>query len=270
MLGIGAMQGIGRIGCFMVGCCHGRPARIGFRYSQTHSRYGFPRRLLDLRLFPVQLVESAWVLFSVGVGVALVLRGASPGAGLSAYLVLFAAGRFCLEVLRGDRWRRQFGYFSEAQWVSYAIVAGVCLLGWAGLLPFQIWHGVVLGGLNVMAAMIAYRRYTARKPALDDPQHRTELLRALSVLAQGSRIPAGDAVHLRTTSAGVQVSLGQPGGPEGTYHYTLSSAGGEMNPRDARILANMIYNWHPHPGKATLVREKSNVFHLIRYRDGAI
>ncbi len=43
MLGIGAMQGIGRIGCLRVGCCYGKPARYGIRYTDLHARAGFPK-----------------------------------------------------------------------------------------------------------------------------------------------------------------------------------------------------------------------------------
>ena len=264
MLGIGAMQGVGRIGCFMVGCCHGKPARIGFRYSEEHARYGFPRRLLNLRLFPVQLLESVWIFVSVGTGIGLVLMNAEPGLGLAVYLVMFSAGRFCLELIRGDRWRRHFGYFSEAQWVSYGIITSVCLLSRYDVLPFRWWYIVVWGVVSVLMITLVNWRRSEDHP-IDEPLHRSEVVRSLFKLDQGRRLPQGDAVHVRTTSRSLQLSQGRVYHLEGDlYHYTLSFKDRKMQLRDARALANIILNWHPHPGKTTLIEENSHIFHLIR------
>ena len=268
MLGIGAMQGIGRIGCFMVGCCHGKPFPIGFQYNETHSLHGFPRRLLGIRFFPIQLLESAWIMFSVGTGIFLVQSGSEPGLGLAIYLVLFSFGRFCLEFIRGDRWRRHFGWFSEAQWVSYTIVSIVLLCGLYAVLPYRPAYIVIWLALTLLAGVVVFRRMAKKRPAIDSPAHRSEIIRSLSILDKGRQIPMADseAVHIRSTAAGLQLSLGRaPHSAPLPYHYTLSFTDQSMRLQEARIIANIIGNWHPHPGKATLIQEKTNIFHLIRY-----
>src|SRR5262249_2645134 len=68
ILGVGAFLACGRIGCLLVGCCHGRPARFGVRYRAEHAAAGFTPYYVGVRLFPVQAVESLWVFLLVAVG----------------------------------------------------------------------------------------------------------------------------------------------------------------------------------------------------------
>ena len=99
-IGLGVFLACGRIGCLMVGCCHGRPARVGIRYGAAHVHEGFPAHREGVRLVPVQALESAWTLASVAVAIAASWRG--QGAGAAAYVVTYAAGRFVLEYLRDE------------------------------------------------------------------------------------------------------------------------------------------------------------------------
>lgn len=111
-------QAFGRIGCFMAGCCYGLPGNIGF-YMPA----------LQITVFPIQLVESAYtfVLFIV-----LMKMGRSrlpKGRMLGTYLVGYGAGRFVIEFFRGDAVRGFIGPLSVAQWVSIgSVAAGVWLL----------------------------------------------------------------------------------------------------------------------------------------------
>ena len=88
-------QAFGRVGCFLGGCCHGRPGFFGFAFpagSRPHAAHG------DCVLYPVQLMEAAWlvvVFFLCRRCVRFERRG-------GAYWVLMATGRFFLEFLRGD------------------------------------------------------------------------------------------------------------------------------------------------------------------------
>jgi hypothetical protein len=51
ILGVGAFLVCGRLGCFMVGCCHGRPHRWGVRYRKEHADAGFTFYFVGVRLF---------------------------------------------------------------------------------------------------------------------------------------------------------------------------------------------------------------------------
>ncbi len=83
-------QAIGRIGCFLNGCCYGTPTTlpVGVTFDAAHGP-----------VHPTQLYESLAMFI-----VFLVLRRRTPGNGktLFLYLILYSAFRFFNEFLRGD------------------------------------------------------------------------------------------------------------------------------------------------------------------------
>jgi prolipoprotein diacylglyceryltransferase len=97
-----AFLAFGRVGCFRVACCHGRPARFGVRYTHAHARLGFPRRWVGRPLVPVQLFEAVASAVLAVAGVVLLVRGAAPGTATKILIVGYALVRFPLELLRGD------------------------------------------------------------------------------------------------------------------------------------------------------------------------
>lgn len=160
LLSIGLFQACGRVGCLMVGCCHGRPHSFGVCYREEHVAAGFTPCYVGVRLFPVQAVEAVWVLCVVSVGVALVWQGSAPeGTTLSWYVVAYALGRFVFEFARGDMERPYLYGFSEAQWTSLLLVCAVLCAELAGLIVFQLWHvgAVVLLALTMIAIALQRR-----------------------------------------------------------------------------------------------------------------
>ena len=94
---VAVAQGFGRIGCFLGGCCWGRPVHpcLGVQYPSgglSFEMYG------NLPLFPVQLVESMW-LFAVACILFFRIKSA---ARADWYFLLVGGGRFALEFMRGD------------------------------------------------------------------------------------------------------------------------------------------------------------------------
>jgi len=140
VLGIGLFVACGRIGCFLIGCCHGRPHKWGVRYRKENAARDFPEELIGVRLFPVQAVESIWVLGVVVVGTAEVLGGRAAGTALSTYVVAYAWGRFCFEFLRRDMRRHYLLGVSEAQWTSVLLALAVGVAEFYGKLPVSSWH----------------------------------------------------------------------------------------------------------------------------------
>lgn len=87
-----AFHGIGRIGCFLGGCCYGVPWKYGFAMAETP----------DIVRFPVQLVEAG---FEITLSIVLLIIEHKKGVrnnNMLIYLGVYAVGRFVLEFFRGD------------------------------------------------------------------------------------------------------------------------------------------------------------------------
>ncbi len=100
-------QGIGRLGCFMAGCCYGVQSdawcAIGFTSVAAHEQTGVP---LHTPLVPVQLIESAFdFALAALLTIAWRRRPRPPGTVLWIYFVLYGAGRAIIEFWRGDNVR---------------------------------------------------------------------------------------------------------------------------------------------------------------------
>ena len=102
---------IGRIGCFMAGCCYGSICTLPWKvFLNGHYRH------------PVPLYEAAW-LACLGLVVSILLKKkASFAKTVSTYLIGYAGGRFVLEFFRGDSIRGVFLNLSSSQFISLMII----------------------------------------------------------------------------------------------------------------------------------------------------
>ncbi len=107
---------IGRVGCFLAGCCYGR-ASDGFLSVMLSD--------LGIRVLPVQLFEAAGELV---IFVILLMTLKKTGA-LKRYILLYAPLRFALEFLGGDAIRGGFLWFSTSQWLSLLLLLSVLFIG---------------------------------------------------------------------------------------------------------------------------------------------
>jgi phosphatidylglycerol:prolipoprotein diacylglycerol transferase len=104
---------LGRIGCFLNGCCHGRLVDYPSCSTFWLSRY------------PVQLFEAAFNLIVYLLLLRVFIRKTPhnpPGLLLALYLIIYPIGRFMLEFLRGDD-RLQAGFLNAAQLISLGLIA---------------------------------------------------------------------------------------------------------------------------------------------------
>ncbi|MBP7829126.1 MAG: prolipoprotein diacylglyceryl transferase [Kiritimatiellae bacterium] len=113
----------GRIGCFMNGCCYGRPSALPWA-CPSH----------DALRHPTQLYEAAANL-AIYIALLVLLRRegaeARPGRITGLYLMTYPAVRFAVEFLRGDP-RMRWAGLSVAQWLSLAMI----------LLGAALWTGI--------------------------------------------------------------------------------------------------------------------------------
>lgn len=97
-LGAPLGQAIGRVGCFLNGCCHGGitdgPCAVVYEHPQSFAEYpGMP-------VHPAQLYLVAWNLI-VFLVVFLIRKKPKPeGASFLIYLILYSAGDFVVRFFR--------------------------------------------------------------------------------------------------------------------------------------------------------------------------
>jgi hypothetical protein len=257
-IALGVFLAIGRIGCAMVGCCHGRPARLGLRYGDDHAAAGFAWWLVGVPLVPVQVIESAAVALLTGVAaVWLWSGGAAPGGVLARQLICYSLLRFALELARGDVERFAWLNLSEAQWTAVVLAAGVAAAERAGVLPASVWHPGAAAVLLGAAVLLILRHRRARLLA---PAHVAEIARAL----RDERIGAPANVRVLATSLGVRLSTSAlEDAPGERWHlYTLSG----LDARGARSLASLILLLRlpaVAASQSELIEARSGMFHLI-------
>ncbi len=282
ILGIGMFLVCGRIGCLMVGCCHGRPHRWGVRYRAEHAAAGFTPYYVGIRLFPIQAVESLWVFCIVLVGMALALSSQPPGTALAWYVVSYDLGRFCFEFMRGDPERPYLWGFSEAQWISFVLVCVVVAAELSGFIAFQPWHiGAIVGLALTMIGVALHRRFqkTARHRLLH-PHHVKQVAQAIEQASEwkpdaSSNVPwtimpprhfNPAEVRVAQTSLGIQISASQTRrGADCVYHYALSCRDGSMTEEAARTLADLMLLLTHASASNELVKGNQGVFHLVVY-----
>lgn len=114
---------LGRIGCFLGGCCYGRPTDVPWAVVYTHPLaerlQGTP---LGVPLHPYPLYEVAAELVNFAICLWVLRRRTTPGAVAATWVGLYGTERFLLEWLRFDE-RGSYGLLSTSQWISLAMVA---------------------------------------------------------------------------------------------------------------------------------------------------
>ena len=146
---IALAQGFGRIGCFLAGCCYGKP-------TDSHFGVVFPVEAIapsGIPLIPTQLISAAgdFLIFAILLllsnfatdylkvrkgeeelldkdAVTKKLRFFQPLSISGMYLILYGIGRFAIEFLRSDPRRTALGLTSN-QYVSIVfVIAGLALI----------------------------------------------------------------------------------------------------------------------------------------------
>lgn len=137
-------QAFGRIGCFLAGCCYGRPTDGPFGIAFTDSAYapnGIP-------LIPTQLISSGLDFLHFFVLIWIAKRKKAEGWVGGFYLIFYSVGRFFLEFLRGDMERGQVGGLSTSQFIAiFTLAAGIGIvllsarMAAGGVKAFQVGEG---------------------------------------------------------------------------------------------------------------------------------
>lgn len=110
---------LGRLGCFLAGCCHGRPSESVFAVQ-------FPK--LPGPVHPTQLYDAGAALVLTVFSLWLFRRRRFDGQVISLLLMGYAVFRFTSEVFRGDEDRGRILALSTSQFLSIPLfLAGLAL-----------------------------------------------------------------------------------------------------------------------------------------------
>ncbi len=112
---------IGRVGCFLAGCCYGKVCDTPISVIYTNPVGGAPT---GVPVFPIQLVESACNLVVFAILLIYTGREIKKGSVIFLYMILYGIERFILEYFRADEIRGIFLGISTSQWISIALIVG--------------------------------------------------------------------------------------------------------------------------------------------------
>jgi prolipoprotein diacylglyceryltransferase len=115
--------GIGRVGCFLSGCCHGASCTLPWavHFPASHVTGG-------VAVHPTQLYDVGGAVLAVAVWRLVHGRQRQPGTAAIATALCLLVARFITEFARGDADRGLWGPLSTSQWLGMAgmlFLAGV-------------------------------------------------------------------------------------------------------------------------------------------------
>ncbi|MGB2578816.1 phosphatidylglycerol:prolipoprotein diacylglycerol transferase [Elusimicrobium simillimum] len=124
ILGIPLGHAIGRIGCFLVGCCYGKPwdGPWAVHFTDPHSLV--PHHLHGVGLHPTQLYEVVGNFIIFAIMHFAYRRKHIDGAIISLYALLYGTLRFIVEFFRADERGAGMLGLSPSQLVSIGIIVG--------------------------------------------------------------------------------------------------------------------------------------------------
>ena len=116
--GLALGQAIGRLGCFMAGCCYGAHCELPWAVTFTDPNSLAP---VHTPLHPTQLYHSIAGVIMFLVLITFGKRLPNPGNRAGLYLILYAVARIVIEFFRSD-YRGDFGPLSVTQVIAFSVL----------------------------------------------------------------------------------------------------------------------------------------------------
>ncbi len=132
IVGLPLGHAFGRIGCFLAGCCYGRPTEMPWGVVFTNPHSLVPPELLDVALHPTQLYEAAGNLILFFLLHAAYKKPHRAGTILVEYICGYSLMRFIIEFFRGDFRGEYLLWFSPSQAIAL-LAAAVAFVLWIRL-----------------------------------------------------------------------------------------------------------------------------------------
>ena len=133
---------LGRIGCFLEGCCHGAPTSLPWGIAFTSPASSVDEKLLGVALHPTQLYEAGFEAVAAILLIGWLLPAIRAGkyrygTAFIGYVAYYSTMRFFVEFLRADDRGTLLGLpalLSPSQWISLVTGAvAVAAFRWRGI-----------------------------------------------------------------------------------------------------------------------------------------
>lgn len=116
-------QGFGRIGCFLAGCCYGKPTAsfigVKFRPDSLGPSSAY--------VYPTQIFSSIFDFILAIVLLNLDKKQKKDGRLFALYMIIYSIGRFFIEFIRDDP-RGNVGILSTSQFIGiFVVILGIAL-----------------------------------------------------------------------------------------------------------------------------------------------
>jgi phosphatidylglycerol:prolipoprotein diacylglycerol transferase len=114
--------GLGRISCFLAGCCYGKSCDLPWAVTFPWDMQAVPRH-------PVQIYMTIWELILFSLLLLMEKKKTKPGQIFFIWLLLHSVGRFAAEQFRDDFRGNFIWTLSLSSWISIglAVCAGIFL-----------------------------------------------------------------------------------------------------------------------------------------------
>lgn len=127
-------QSFGRMGCFLAGCCYGRPTELPWGIAFTDSRSMVPEEFRGVPLHPTQLYEAVGIMAICAV-LYRILRATeegkvAPGLVVAGHFAGYGTLRFLTEFARADGIPLAAGFTQEQAFGLALIAASGAVLVW--------------------------------------------------------------------------------------------------------------------------------------------
>lgn len=114
-------HGIGRLGCYLNGCCYGK------QYDGIFA-VDFIIDGIRTTVFPTWFFEAGFCC-AIFIYFQLIHKNNATGSRTAIYLISYSIYRFLIEFMRGDEIRGHIGYLSSSQIISlFVLVIGLGIL----------------------------------------------------------------------------------------------------------------------------------------------
>jgi phosphatidylglycerol:prolipoprotein diacylglycerol transferase len=116
-------QGFRRVGCFLAGCCYGKPTNsfLGVKFKEGSLGP------IDVHVYPTQVFSS---IFDFSLAIFLLWydrKERKSGRVFSMYVIIYSIGRFAIEFIRDDP-RGSVGALSTSQFISlFTVLLGIAV-----------------------------------------------------------------------------------------------------------------------------------------------